>query len=121
MKSKPHQKRQKSDLFVEKFGDKYDNDQNYRKVKDYCHYTGEQRDAEYSICNLEYGIPIQITVLFHNGSNYDYHFVIKKLVEEFEGQFPCSREKPFQFQQKKKLKELVKIQSKLPKLTNFTN
>ena len=26
---------------------------------------------------------------FQNGSNYDYHFVIKKLVEEFEGQFTC--------------------------------
>ena len=26
-------------------------------------------------------------IIFHNGSNHDYHFVIKKLVEEFEGQF----------------------------------
>ena len=27
--------------------------------------------------------------MFHNGSNYDYHFIIKGLVEEFEGDFEC--------------------------------
>ena len=26
---------------------------------------------------------------FHNGSTYDYHFVIKKLAEEFKGEFEC--------------------------------
>ena len=25
----------------------------------------------------------------HNGSTYDYHFIIKELAEEFEGQFEC--------------------------------
>ena len=28
-------------------------------------------------------------MVFHNGSTYDYHFVIKKLVKEFEGEFEC--------------------------------
>ena len=32
------------------------------------------------------------TIAFHNGSNYDNHFIIKELVEEFERQFTCSRE-----------------------------
>ena len=27
--------------------------------------------------------------MFHNGSTYDYHFIIKKLTNEFEGQFEC--------------------------------
>ena len=27
--------------------------------------------------------------MFHNGSTYDYHFVIKELAEEFEGEFEC--------------------------------
>ena len=27
--------------------------------------------------------------MFHNGSTYDYHFIIKELVEEFEGEFEC--------------------------------
>ena len=26
---------------------------------------------------------------FHNGSNYDYHFVIKELALEFKKQFSC--------------------------------
>ena len=25
----------------------------------------------------------------HNGSKYDYHFIIKELAEEFEGEFEC--------------------------------
>ena len=27
--------------------------------------------------------------IFHNGSTYDYHFIIKELVKEFEGYFEC--------------------------------
>ena len=27
--------------------------------------------------------------MFHNGSIYDYHFIIKELVKEFEGSFEC--------------------------------
>ena len=27
--------------------------------------------------------------MFHNGSTYDYHFIIKELAEEFEGEFEC--------------------------------
>ena len=26
---------------------------------------------------------------FHNGSNYDYHFIVKLLAEEFKKQFTC--------------------------------
>ena len=29
-------------------------------------------------------MPKKIIVIFHTGSNYDYHFVIKELAEEFE-------------------------------------
>ena len=27
--------------------------------------------------------------MFHNASTYDYHFIIKELAEEFEGEFEC--------------------------------
>ena len=29
-------------------------------------------------------MPIEIPVAFHNGSNYDYHFITKELAKEFE-------------------------------------
>ena len=38
-------------------------------------------------CNLRYKTPKEIPVVFHNGSTYDYHFMIRELAEEFEGQF----------------------------------
>ena len=31
----------------------------------------------------------EIPVVFHNGSNYDYHFIIKELANEFERKFEC--------------------------------
>ena len=31
----------------------------------------------------------QISVAFHNGSDYDQHFIIKELAKEFEGEFEC--------------------------------
>ena len=34
-------------------------------------------------------MPNEIFVVFHNGSNYDYHFIIKELANESEGQFEC--------------------------------
>ena len=38
---------------------------------------------------MRYKIPKEIPVVFHNGSIYDYHFIIKKLVKEFDGNFEC--------------------------------
>ena len=60
----------------------------YQKVRDHCHYTGKFRGAAHSICNLCYKVPKK-PVAFHNGSKYDYHFVIKQLAEVFEDQFEC--------------------------------
>ena len=66
-----------------------DNNKKYHKVKDHCHYTGKYRGAAHDICNLRHKIPKEIPVVFHNGSTYDYHFVIKELAEKFEGEFEC--------------------------------
>ena len=64
----------------------------YHKVRYHCHYTGGFRGAAHNICNLRYKTPNKIPVIFHNGSTYDYHFIIKQLAKEFEDQFKCSRE-----------------------------
>ena len=61
----------------------------YHKVKDHCHYTGKCRGAADNICNLRYKTPKEIPVVFHNGSTYDYHVIIKELAKEFEGQLEC--------------------------------
>ena len=34
-------------------------------------------------------MPNEIHEVFHNGSNYDYHFIIKELADEFVGKFEC--------------------------------
>ena len=70
-----------------------ENDKNafklYHKVRDYCHYAGKFRRAAHSICNLKCKTPKEIPVVFHNGSRYDYHFIINKLAKEFYGQLEC--------------------------------
>ena len=38
---------------------------------------------------LRYKIPREIPAVFHNGSTYDYHFIIKQLTIEFKGNFDC--------------------------------
>ena len=52
-----------------------------KKMRDHCHYTGKFRGAAHSACNLRYKISKEIPIVFHNGSTYDYHFVIKKIVK----------------------------------------
>ena len=42
-----------------------------------------------SICNLRYKTSNEIPIVFHNDSTYDYHFIIKELAKECEGQFEC--------------------------------
>ena len=34
-------------------------------------------------------MPNEIPVVFHKGASYYYHFIIKELANEFEGEFEC--------------------------------
>ena len=61
----------------------------YSKVRYHCHYTGEYRSAAHNIGNLKFHVPKKIPIALHNGSSYDYRFVIKELAEEFKKQFTC--------------------------------
>ena len=70
----------------EKFENKHLKDKKYHKVRDHCHYTGEYRGVAHSICNLKYSVPKKTPIVFCNRSNYDYHFILKELEEEFKKQ-----------------------------------
>ena len=58
------------------------NKKKYRKVRDNSYFTGKYKDATHSIYNLRFNVPNEIPAIFYNGSNYDYHFVIKELANE---------------------------------------
>ena len=63
------------------------NDKKCCKVRFHCHHKWKFRGAAYSIYYLKYSILWDISVVFYNWSNYDYHLFIKELAEEFDGQF----------------------------------
>ena len=60
-----------------------------QKVRDHCHYTGKYIGAAHSNCNLKYRTIKKISVVFHNGSTNDYHFIIKQLAREFKYYLEC--------------------------------
>ena len=63
------------------------NDINYWKIRD--KNRRKNRSATHSICNLKFNLPNEIPVVFYNGSNHDYHFIIKESTNEFEEKFEC--------------------------------
>ena len=104
------------------------NDENafklYHKVRDHCHYTGKFRAAAHSICNLRFKTPKKIAIAFHNGSTYDYYFIINQLAKDFDGQLECLEENKekystFSVPIKKKLDNSKTITYKLKLIDNF--
>ena len=71
---------------------KYLKDKKYRKVRYHCHYTWKCRGAGHSINNLTHSMPKKNPIVFHNGSNYNYHFIIKEVAEELKKEFTSSGE-----------------------------
>ena len=65
---------------------------NLKKVKDHDHYTGIYRGEAHSICNLRYKTQEDISVVMHNGSNYDFHLIIEELAKEFRSEIHCIHE-----------------------------
>ena len=61
----------------------FNDPQNNRKVRGHCHYTGLYRGAAHNTCNLNYKIPKQIPIVFHNLSGYDAHLFIRELGKKF--------------------------------------
>ena len=44
---------------------------------------------EYVIVYLKYCTSKKRTIIIHNAPNYDYHFLINEIVEEFKKKFTC--------------------------------
>ena len=63
------------------------NNEKHYIAKYHCHYTEKYEAAAHNICNLRYKIPKDISVVFHQVSKYDYHFVIKDLAKELHHHF----------------------------------
>ena len=76
-------------------------DKNYRKFRDHCDYAGKSRDAAHSICNLRFNMPNKVPVVFHNGSNHEYH-----LENEFKGKIECLGESKKKRNKKKSQKSI---------------
>ena len=64
-----HKNAKISYICKEKLKKEYLKDKKYHKVRDHC--------------NLKDSVPKKIPIVFHKRSNYDYHFIIKELAEEF--------------------------------------
>ena len=52
-------------------------------------YTGKYRGAAHSLCNLRYQEQRNIPVIIHNGSNYDFHLLIKELSKKLKSKMCC--------------------------------
>ena len=76
------------------FSDELTDDENHRNIRNHYHYTGKYRGAwptkdilsrPWEVLQIESVIykplrlkaPKEILAVFHNDSNYDYHFIIK--------------------------------------------
>ena len=73
------------------------------KVCDHCHYTGRYRGAAHNICNLKYRHTNTVSVVFHNLSGYDSHFLIKAVacfVDEDLNLLPLNKKKYILFTKK---------------------
>ena len=73
------------------------------------------KNASLNSCSFSYH------AVFHNGSNYDHHFIIEKLANEFEEQFKCLGEnkekyKYFSVPIKNEIEKMIKMAIKVLKL-----
>ena len=66
-------------------------------------------------------------IVFHNGINYDYHFIIHKIAEELERQFTCFGENTEKYITcpvllEKKVQKMIKMEKRWKKLylTNYS-
>jgi len=70
------------------------------RVHDHCHITGRYHGPAHSNWNLNYKNSFYISVIFHNLSGYDAHFIIKEIATAYDEQvdvLPITKEKYISF------------------------
>ena len=91
--NKSYEEQEACHICIEKFCTDVD-DKNYKNKKtfeDHYNFTGKIRGAAHSICNLNFKVPKNIPIVFHNASN-DIQFIINQLAKEFKGEPDCMGE-----------------------------
>ena len=63
--------------------------ENVLKVKDYDSYLGKYRGPTHALCNSRYQEQRKIPVMIPNGSNYDFHLIIKELSKKLKSKMNC--------------------------------
>jgi len=69
-------------------------------IRDHCHLTDRYHGPAHSNCNLNYKNLFYISIVFHNLSDYDSHFIIMEIATAFEGKIdvlPITKEKYISF------------------------
>ena len=56
------------------------------------YYRNFKKGTAHSICKFKYTTQRDTPVVIHNGSNYDFHLIIKELAEEFREEIHCIHE-----------------------------
>ena len=51
------------------------------KILEHNHWTNKYRGAACKSCNAKEGKSKRVPVIFHNGSRYDFHFLIEELLK----------------------------------------
>ena len=121
-----HHKNQKVCCICNKEFVAYDEDKNYYKVKNYCKFTGKYQGSCHKICRSKCRSLKEILNIFHNGSTYDYLFIINELAISFKEycNFECLGENSekyitFRVSFKKALKNNKSIKYKLKFIDSF--
>ena len=94
------------------------NDKICHKVRNHSHYTGKYGSAKHDKYNSKYSVPKEMLIIFRKWSNYDYHFITKKLAKKIEKKLLRKRKirktSPTTEKKKKKKKDITK-----PDLTDY--
>ena len=59
----------------------YIKDKTYRQLEIIALIQINIEGSSHSIYNLKYSVPKEIPIVFYNGFNYDYYFIIKELAQ----------------------------------------